>query len=177
MKGFIGSISLISLLLATTTQAINNFTNPGSLPSLLPLLFLFPFLNYAVFYIFSRILSFLRPWLTISPAGNTVIQAGGGATTYTLSTLLPLFLTRLTFSISWQVDTSEPTISLILKNPQQDIILINQGRNTGSFIWNVPENLPSGTYTFEIGVGTIPIIILVSSVYNLPLLPSKSFFN
>ena len=59
-------------------------------------------------------------------------------------------------SISWQVDTSEPTISLVLVHNGQDIVLINQGKNTGSFIWNVPENLPSGTYTLEIGVGKHP---------------------
>jgi hypothetical protein len=56
-------------------------------------------------------------------------------------------------SISWQADTAQPTISLILKNGNQDIILINQGPNTGVYMWSVPESLPAGTYTFEIGAG------------------------
>jgi hypothetical protein len=82
----------------------------------------------------------------------------------------------LTSSLSWQVDTSEPTITLVLKRNQQDIILINQGKNTGTFIWNVPENLPSGTYTLEIGVGTYSLgpyltsLSLVPKQLPLPLL-------
>lgn len=70
------------------------------------------------------------------PGGNTVIQAGGGVTT-----------------ITWQVDPTEPTISLLLINAQETIVLLNQQPNTGSYLWSVPTNLPSGTYTFEIGAG------------------------
>jgi hypothetical protein len=29
MKGFFGTVSLLSLLAATATEAVNNFTNPG----------------------------------------------------------------------------------------------------------------------------------------------------
>ena len=178
MKGFIASISLISLLLATSTQALNNFTNPGFLPSLLSSLtpaFPIPLsLAHISFCLFSQ------PILRSSVANHQSRRQYSHPSrrrsnnVYSLSPLLPLTW-RLTFSISWQVDTSEPTISLVLKNAQQDIILINQGRNTGSFIWNVPENLPSGTYTFEIGVGTILIRILV--LYTMSLFLVTTFFS
>lgn len=59
----------------------------------------------------------------------------------------------LTCSITWQADPTEPTISLLLINAQETIVLLDQQPNTGVYLWSVPTNLPSGTYTFEIGAG------------------------
>jgi hypothetical protein len=62
----------------------------------------------------------------------------------------------LTNRFTWQPDPAEPTISLVLKNAQQTIVLLDQQPNTGSFIWTVPQNLPSGSYVLEIGSGLTP---------------------
>jgi len=62
----------------------------------------------------------------------------------------------LTNRFTWQPDPAEPTISLVLKNAQQTIVLLDQQPNTGSFVWTVPQNLPSGSYVLEIGSGLTP---------------------
>jgi hypothetical protein len=161
MKGFIGSISFISLLLATSTEAVNNFTNPGFLPSHFSLPSPVP-VPESRSYLPCLLTSFANDQSRRQHCHPSRRRSNDVPSPPLSPPLRPLVSMKLTSSISWQVDTSEPTISLVLKNAQQEIILINQGRNTGSFIWTVPENLPSGTYTFEIGVGTVPILDLPS---------------
>jgi len=60
--------------------------------------------------------------------------------------------------ITWVPDDSQPYISLILRNAQQEIVVLNQQPNSGYTIWTPPENLPGGTYTFVIGAGNTCVI-------------------
>jgi hypothetical protein len=133
MKTIVGLIWFAGLILFQAANAVNNFTNPG-FPS-----------NFQIELTVGpkeTPSSKQEEVLPISLASNVL-----GATTYSLT------LSTLSCRITWAADSSQPLISLILMNGQQEIVLLNQQPNTGNYIWTPPENLPSGTYTFVIGTG------------------------
>ena len=133
MKSLLGLVWLVGLILFQAANAVNNFTNPG-----------FP-CNFQIELTVDpkeTPSSKQEEVLPVSLAANVL-----GATTYSLA------LRNLSYRITWAADESQPLISLILMNGQQEIVLLNQQPNAGYYIWTPPENLPSGTYTFVIGTG------------------------
>ena len=143
MITIIGFVVFVGLITTGVVNAMNTFLNPR-------------FWDFSLLYWFC------------SPAGNTVIQAGGGTHLtflqywqYRSNYVLLKTTSHLKNRITWKKDPSQPTISMVLKNNRQSIVLINQEPNTGSFIWDVPEILPSGTYTLEIGAGApLPLCVI-----------------
>lgn len=62
--------------------------------------------------------------------------------------------THLIISITWQIDRSDPFVSLLLIHNQQNQVIFDNQPNTGAYIWVPPANLTDGNYTMELGAGT-----------------------